>query len=721
MKEIKHIVYIGMALLAAGCASEDSVTTNETPSGGGEKTPLRVEATISTDNGLTRAAGNQFETGDVLLAYLRHTTVGSKGSYTTTTADQAPKLVALKKGSVEMAGDATVLSTSDLTSVTVADPTVAAPLYWDDFSNSASAATDLRTSGHGLQSYYGYCYNGGTPTPALVQEAGTLGWTVATDQSAASAVKQSDLLWSQEQETVVYAHADTHAGDHRTLTIPYTHAMSEITVTVNCGEGFVAATNPLANTVLTLNGMNTVTSLTAPTGAFDSSTSTPTVITMCAEAYQSGDETLAKTRNFTAIVAPGTKLKEGTLLLNINGVDDNDYTLTVTSGMLDDATGWAEGHSASDPVQKGTEDGKKYVLTQPGVNYHLTVNLKKTAIETHATLADWKTVNATGTGDIVYPNDEKDDDLVLVDDDKITGVTNIEVVTVDKNKFANGASFSLFQLAATDANTTSALRTNDSYTYATIATFQDNAGDANDQWNNTPQIYWPNQSTNYYFRALAQFNSATAGVNSITSVGTFNTVKGTDVSQGTIATGHDILWGTTATHKGTKTSTTYQRGQAIPPRTGDVPIAFEHAMSKITFNLETESAADAAEVDLTDATIAISSLYTTGSVYLDNGVVSPTGSRVAEAIAPAASISELVVVPQDLANDAIVTITLRDGTVYKLQLNQCKSGADTIGTWEQGKQYVYTLHLEKELITFRVLVSDWTEVTGSGNANLEWD
>ena len=729
MMKIKDILYVVAALLLAGCSSEDKLTNSSTLSGEG-KTPLHIEATLSSGSGITRATGKQFELNDLLFVYLRHTTGGSKGSYDVTSADKAPKLVVLKKGDVTMSGDDAELSTSDLTAVSSTDHNTPEPLYWDDFSNSAAASTDLRTSGHGLQSYYGYCYNGGTSTTALTHDTGVLGWTVQTDQQT-NGSKTSDLLWSNEQETIIYQHADARTGDHRSLTIPFTHAMSEITVTLKAKDGFSGT--PLASTVLTLNQMNTVASLTAPTRSFTSST--PTAVTM----YAGTTSDNGLTREYTAIIAPGTKLKEGEKLLDITNADGNNYTLTITSTMLNsDAWGKnTDNYGNTVTVSSGSEGepAKGYILTQPGVNYHLTVTINKTKVETRATLADWQTVNAIGTGSIVYPDDE-DDEHLYMDDSETPNRTNVNVLAVDKNYFANGASFSLFQLTATGHNEASS-RTNDAYEFVTISTFDNPAGDESyaDKWVNNPQIYWPNGSTNYYFRALAKFNNNDGNVNSIQSVGTVPSDKATTMQQGS-----DILWGTTAKHRGTSTGHTYEQGQAIPPRTGDVPISFIHAMSKVTFNLETASAATEAQVNLTGAKIAVTNLYTRGTINIDDGEISKTdGDKntitdpLTSAAIPlqAAPISNLIVIPHEtIGNDAKVIITLADGTTYSLQLNLCKDDNGTpenpnddtaIGTWARGKHYTYTIHLEKEQILFRAVVKDWDTVTGSGNANLEWD
>ena len=79
-------------------------------------------------------------------------------------------------------------------------------------------------------------------------------------------------------------------------------------------------------------------------------------------------------------------------------------------------------------------------------------------------------------------------------------------------------------------------------------------------------------------------------------------------------------------------------------------------------------------------------------------------------------------VPQTITDNAKLIITIKDGTTYSLQLNTCKDGSDNaIGTWASGSKYTYTITVKKEAVQFRALVQDWTETTGSGNANLDWD
>ena len=724
MMKIRNILYISLVLLIAGCTNEENFS--DTLSGKG-KTPLLINATINTERAQTRASGEAFANGDQLMVYLRHTTGGTGvGNYNyidpVPNPDYANKLVIFTKGA------------SGFTSTA----------YWDDFSDPSVASTDLRTDGHGLQSYYGYCYNGGSPN-SLTEASGVLTWTVETNQSTAVAVQHSDLLWSPEQATVTYAHNTAYTTDHGTLNIPYKHAMSEITVTVIAEDGFSGS--PLTYTVLTLNLMNTETQLDTRATTFTPSIQTTESklknITMCGATYTTGLR-----RNYTAIVAPGTKLKEGNLLLNITNADRNNYTVNITGNMVDNSH-WASGHAA-DQYGNLDSDGHNCVITQPGVNYHLDVTIKKSAVQAHSSLANWTDVNATANGDIYFP-----DDVDVIIDDSYDGTEGskspVNVEIIDKDQFKNNASFSLFRVQATDYNTHNLgndleapkdpiARSNEDYAFESISTFTNTGGTPDDYWTNAPELYWPNNSAKFYYRALAKFNSVDAGANNITYVGEADrSTKGTSVSQGTIATGHDILWGTTPKHYGSAYQKTYQRGYPIPPRTHGVPIVFEHAMSKVSFTLETTNDASVlpnnAKMELSEASFVISNLYTAGTIRIDDGNIDLTGST-SDAISANKGgatnqqtrnlVTDLIVVPQSLEG-AIVTITFTDGesnvySTYTIPLNQCVVlGVSTpITAWERGKNYSYTIKIKKEAVQFHALIKDWDVVPGEGDAALEW-
>ena len=734
MMKMRHILYISLVLLIAGCTNEDNFS--DTLSGKG-KTPLLINATINTERAQTRASGEDFVDGDVLNAYFRHLDDDN-----VIVPDYGKKLV----------------------TITYDNGTFTSDSYWDDFSNSASTDTDLRTSGHSLQSFYGYCYNGGT-LYSLTEDTGVLIWTVGSenpvgciDQSSATKVQNADLLWSPTQAKVSYTHGASSTDNHGTFTLPYTHAMSQVTVKVIADDsddgGFVSDTNPLASTELILDAMNINTTLTAPLCATPSTAFSPSIQTVgsciknvkmyAKEPYPDDHEFW---REFVAIVAPGTKLKEGEQILEIFNAHGNNYTVTITDEMLSTASGkWGNGLSGENQI--GAEGGKNYIVTQPGVNYYLTVTVQKSAVQAHSSLANWTDVNATANGDIYFPDDVD----VILDDSYPGGSSPVSVETIDQNLFVDNASFSLFRVQATDANTDHlgnnseapkpyTTRSNENYVFESIPKFKNTGEDPDDYWINSPELFWPNNSAKFYFRALAKFNSVDAGANNITFVGEADrSTKGTSVSQGTIAEGHDILWGTTPKHYGYTYQKTYEKSYPIPPRTRGVPIVFEHAMSKVSFTLETTNdasvSANNAKMELSEASFVISNLYTEGTIRIDDGNIDLTGST-SNAISVDKGgttnqqtrnlVTDLIVVPQTLGENVIVTITFTDGesnvySTYTIPLNQCVISGDTtpITAWERGKNYSYTIRVEKEKVQLKVLVKDWDPVEVSGNAALVW-
>ena len=571
MLRSKLWIVAGAALLMAACSGKEKLPE--------EKIPLQVEASLSGQV-QTKASAGDFAEGDKILVYLRH-----MNGTTPVTVDRAPLLAGF---------------TMDADKKPVPDT----PLYWDDFSSNREPGLDIREAGHGLEAYYAYCYNGGTPVSSLDEATGELEWKVG-DQTSALAVQQTDLLWARPQHVIPV---------RGTINLPFWHAMSEVSVTLILDSSFDNVTEPLKKTVLTLNGIHTEVTFIASYAYYSSST--PKAVKM----YGDGAE-------YVAIVAPGTPLEKGARFLDITDVDGNNYTLDITDAILE---GWYK----QDPDR-----------AEPGVNYHLNITLSKAAVKVQATLADWVTVDADGTGKIHFPDDVVD-------------------LTVTAGTFENGTSFDLYRYETTPGEKSATVTYDGS------------------KWVSDPLLYWPNQSTNYYFRAV---------------------MDGTD----------DTLWATTPAHNG------FARGAAIAPRTGNVPLAFEHVKSQLSVELETSATASA--VNLEGATIAIGNLATEGTLNVADGAVTP-GALVEDAILAAAVISDKIVIPQTIGNASVMTITLADGTTYKLPLNQCLDSTDTaITEWERGKSYTYTIHLELEEVSYRALVKDWTVVTGSGNANLEWD
>ena len=672
MKISQHIFLAALAALAASCSSDN---LPETLSGNGEKTPITIAATIS-DGGtpLSRAKGKTFAGGDKLIARLRQVTWDSSTdpnfqSVGEVAADQSPRTVTFTVGSGAMT------EVNDSTQQT-GDLTPNAPLYWDDFSNSASESTDIRTAGHYLQSAWGFCYNGNTPTTSLDETNGTITWTATGNFDSQSTFTKNDLLWSAAQRPISYKHA---AGDRETLVIPYTHAMSKFTIVVNATDGFAAGA--LDNTTIALQDMFSSATFSAPNGEVSAQVGSQSVAML--KATPSGN-----TCTFTALAIPGKALK-GTILAKITNVDGNNYDIPVTDAIL------AQWH---DQLLGVNND-----VIKSSINYMLTVTVKKQGISVVARITDWTTINATGEGEIKF---------------------NSNIVSSGVTNAITSGSFEIFQGTA---------NTEESLTNVTTATY--NAGTS--KWELTPQIYWANSTQSYYFRGLATTTDGT----------TPTATSSKDATQGT-----DLLWATTPAHDGTLEgggTRHFDAGVAIPPRTGDVPLQFEHAMSKITVNLSTSTTGKATPtadesaraVDLSNVTVTISNIATAGTIAITDGNIAPTPiaaavnaavtgttpASVSDYTDPIKAIDGTIVIPQSLVNDTYpikLTIKLSDGTTYSLPLKDCKvsgSESDYIDTWKRGKHYVYNIYVEKEAIRFVAVLKDWVEVNGGGNANLDWD
>lgn len=680
----KKWIYISGLAALLSCTDGAEV---ENPYLDGEgKTPIATAALLDATNApRTRAANKDFANADRLLAYLRHVTWngGVEDARTSVPADQAPRLVTFTKGGeacTDYAGaDVTPIGTNKplgLNGGHTRQATDLTPvLYWDDFS---TVANDLRTEKHYLQSFYGYCFNGGEGadntqgtaiggniTQPLNPETGVLGWSVPYDQTAAEAVRQADLLWSAEQTPIRYAHGTQNAGgDHGALLIPYTHAMSQVSVTLTAEDGFEA--DALDNTWLELQGVNRTCRTTAPTYLVDAATTgseKPGLVKMHKGTCTTTPEGKA-TCTYQALVAPLTLLSEGNDLLKIYDADGNDYVVKVTAAMLADDPGkWGEGLTDDDRMKSG-------------YNYHLTVNIRKVAIEVSATLKDWATVEARGTGLIQFEPD-------VTKKDTLAGVLKQGGLDIYKS---------------------------------TVQTFAEKSTTLNwsaeqGEWVYTPTIYWAGQGDASYFRALSPAGSTTG------------------MTQGTPAQGKDVLWGYACDAEADKDKVGTAEEVAISPRTGHVPLHFRHAMSKITINLATSALSDAVELD--GASIDITHLYTSGTLRLLDGTIAPGGlvEKAMEGycaanyvVAEKTVFDNYCVIPQTIGNEAMLSVTLADGTRYSLRLNTCLDETDNaITAWKQGLHYTYTITLTKGAIAFRALVKNWVPSAGSGNAELEWD
>lgn len=631
----KHTILALAALTLSACGDDIASDAPDT-----SKAPVSVAVSFADaeSNANTRAVDHDFETNDKLIAHLRHVVQSAEDATIANEVAGFGKTVTFTVGNnpdmTLVDGTTATYQTSNIT----ADPR----LYWDDFGNAETpngveGENDIRTANHGLQSEWGWCFNGNdaAKTSATATDELTV-WSVAQNQTAG--IKPEDLLWSKTQPLVAYSHGNF--GDnpsHGTLVIPYTHAMSKATVVLTAADGF--GDDPFATTTVTLNDANVK-------GTFTASTAT-VVGDQGADAYTTGDIEMSrfalsddrKTITFECVFVPNTTLSTDRLWITVNDVEGNKYEVRLSDAIRDK---WGNGP------------------TESGVNYKLVATLKQQEIDVVAQLADWTTHEASGMAEIKFDTD----------------LTNITVVE-PKDDIPAGTSYDVFR-GTTTANLSKA--TTERYNGTT--------------WQNEPPIYWANASTNYYFRGLAKMEN-----------GKLLSVDGDNAATKEV----DLLWATTPKHTGlnaANATVTVEEGAAVSPRTSEVPMRFEHAMSQIKFVLKTTT--DDSAVDLTDATILIPSLSDAGTIDVATGAIAPTATTSdLETVSDKAHI----VIPQTLTNKVII-ITLADGTTYKYTLSD---------DWLRGNSYTYEITLAKEQIALSAFVKKWVEKTGSGDASLDWD
>lgn len=736
--KIYKILFLLPLFVLASCSDSD---VESTLSGDGTKTPLEVTALLDASGraAKTRAADKTFEASDQLLAYIRHVTWDGpvaagqpENVRTSVPADKAPRLVTFTKVGDTMdpytGSDITPIGTGvnlGLTSENTQQTfnltndlgVGGGHIFWDDFSE-ASTGKDLHDANHYLQSYYGYCYNGGTPSPALTEATGILGWTVQTNQSSADAFKHSDLLWSAEQTPVHYEHKATIGDETRNgIVLPYTHAMSKVTINVIAGEGFESDYG-FSTTGVTLDQVRVNCTAKAPTSELEypvkGTSGALGNVTMFKGAKGTIDE--RSSCPFQAIIVPSV-LTVGNKLASITDMDGNEYFIYVTDNII---TGWTtqltdtdedihNGEAQSGPRTRANEAsilGGKGHQMKSGVNYVLNVTVNKTEVTVSAMILDWTEVTAEGEGEIFFEHDIKD----------VPGQTEIEGALKDYG-------FDIYK--STDKNNFGAKATSLRWNRTS------------EKWRYNPTIYWMG-GKNEYFRALSNVKPDASG---------------TPVNESlSMENGRDALWGTTPAHSGEyddNTDYSFGEGAALSPRTGKVPLQFYHAMAKITINLEDisrNSTDPSARLDLHGATIQLTNLATGGTIELDKGIITPgtkeekTFSEDRGAIPSrmgffAAMENDVVtdyndkvtvrgyfITPQTIGNDALLIVTLANGTTYKTKLNQCKlTGSSTsVGAWERNKHYIYDITLAKDEIMFRAEIKEWEEVEVNGIITPEW-
>ena len=620
-------------MLLSGCSS-DIISFDSS-----ERLELGFNPSLSSSV-VSRATAAEFATNDELLIYVRHVNGTSIDSYTDVDT-KLDRLVTLK--------------VNDNKSVAVEG----IPLYWDDFSKSAESDKDIRATNHGLQSYYGYCYNGGT-YKSFTKSTGELEWTAVTAPTSATDIQHTDLLWSAAQDMITYSHANVENGTTGALSVPFTHAMSEFTVILNAEEGY--SDKAFENTSVTLHNMNSVGSFIAPLS---------TVVGSEAKDFTmySAEDAKVKTRTYIALTVPGTALYTENLFLTISNAEGNNYTYKLSADNLSD-TAWG----------KALAEGK----TLPGNNYKLTLTLNKSGVSAVATLADWVTVEAEGDALIDFTADVKSHNIT--------------------NKLTEGNTFNLWMTK---------VATEPTYTASSTCT----AEYTTDGMTLNKPLYWPNGTDKYYFRAEANYDGS-----KLVALGENDNATIIKQDQDRIWATTAAHTASNVTKSYTAGEAIEPRTGSIPLEFKHVMSKITINLTTPAAE-EGANEASTKHVDLTDATLSLSNVYPSGKLDIHTGAVTATGTPQAitatnslnENVVPQATKDMVLTVT--LKDGTKYTFNLANAKVVK----DGKPTTEPISLWEQGNVYTYTINISKQGVELLGYVKDWIENKGSGDAELIWD
>ena len=373
---------------------------------------------------------------------------------------------------------------------------------------------------------------------------------------------------------------------------------------------------------------------------------------------------------------------------------------------------------------------------RPGVHYVFTMTVGKKKVSNFtASVVEWETVTAEET----TPTNARITMTLMDNNAKITGEAEFALYrsTVTSSTIDDSYENYSWTTGYTPAKNKAQLVEHSEKTGVYAA--QD-AEKPNADW------YWPDNKTFYHFRTVMPkatvVNEGDTNGNYISLAAGFNKKY---IDSGTYT---DVCWGApfaSTTSKlnydydvngfdGKDAPTPHQLFKAIGPTEQTINMIMFHMMSDVTINLTTTTGDD--KVDLTNAKMQLSNVYSTGKVLMGNGLVVPTGT--AGSITNATGTDTYQVdwhygfIPQSLEN-VVLTITTADNNQYFVTMKDVKVSTFTpniiaspytnnvINRWLPNYQYTYTFKLSKSGITqISASLADWENVeAGDDNVQIQ--
>lgn len=733
--KIKQFIYLLSLLVFVAC-SDDATTDIAT----GDKTPIELSVGGMDDGATTRAVITD-GTGKTLVVMPNGTgiRISMMSEYNMTFTGESWAF----QGTRDVLY-CTTWGTAQTTSDDKAPINFGSNIrYWDDAHARSSMLSlwGLAVPGKATSEWKWMATSGGTEvvdhmTWGTTETPTQIYWAVSDNQNGESMAKE-DLCFSNNL-------ADHTSPDNRlkfksttkkfdTGNMIFYHALTQFTIKIKCGDGFVGNgtdfkfTNlpPIATATnsFALNGFYGKGIFDVKAGEFQTSEgSTISSIYLQSTTYQNKNQ--GDYYVLSAYVLPGTDLLSTSVADAFSfTIDNNNYKISMRD--LYDAI--SARNSGSLTTVLG--EGKKLLA---GVNYVFTFTVDKTKISgMTAQIQEWENVQA----DNITPSNAR---INLKLEERGTEVTSC----VDFYR-------------ALDPGNTAITDTYVGYNWITgyLTDGKATASYSGSQWT-ISNWYWPNNTAFYHFRAVGDRSSTSPEP----------PTPQTDVTYGdyfALTAGEsykDYTWGapflddqdnevagsfqwTYSTQNGFDgtASNQHQIYHGIGPTNSVIKILMFHMMSDVTIKIKTTTGEDKVTLDdgTNKTTAVLKNLHTSGKVLMGNGLVQTTGSAVDVTVnlegSDVLSWNNYGAIPQDLSN-VVLEITTPDKNLYKVVMKDVIStsytnsnnsniqnpySAGKINYWYPGFKYEYTFTLSKKKIeNITATILDWETVT-AGDDNVQ--
>ncbi len=504
----------------------------------------------------------------------------------------------------------------------------------------------------------------------------TIDWSLTSAQTAAT-VAAEDLCFSNN---IAASNMKCTDGKFDQGKLIFYHALTKVTFKLVPGDGFKGdgtdfkfdGTSTEAYAPIYVKGFKLSGTFDVTSGEFTSqATSAKEITSMSKTTPDAGNE---NGYTLEALVMPGRSFTDDTTTDAVSfSIDGNSYKVSATTLMTQLRAGNA---------------GETWTIMEPGKNYVFTFRISKTGIKVTATVASWIDVEA----DTYEPK---------ITIDKCYGQET------NSNDF--GKAFSLYLSEQVNAA-------------------YEKKADVSATYTLTPQLYWPNHSTHYFFRGIWPEVKA-EGTPSEKVSNSAITVENGAYSANTYPS--DLMLGYPRKADGTADETckvhTSPVTQGICADEHNIHMNFQYVMSQVEVKLSTSTGDDKVVLD-NNTTIEILGGYKSGSIKLEDGSAAYTESdkgtyQLLGGITANNYDRHDVIIPQSLANLKFkITVQDADGhkdsyeaTIADIDVTPTGGTKGKISSWLPGKKYIYSLYITKTGIKITATLKDWETVTSDNN------